>query len=99
MNTEEQQQQQAPEGERPEQLAAPAPGTVIPAATTIDAIFTTVYATRSADIAATPTYTWAGPFSILANWPTLTTPQNTLNNSQMMCRFESRQMAPTTISP
>lgn len=89
---------QAPEVEP---LAAPAPGTVIVSTTTIDTIFTTVFGTRSADLttAGTPTYTWAGPFSILANWPGLTTPQNTGNNSQMFCRFECRQMAPSTISP
>jgi hypothetical protein len=75
-------------------------GAAVPAATTIDAIFTSLWATRSADLAATPTYTWvsASPWPILAGtWPAATTPQG--QACQLIARFEIRPVGPSTIAP
>lgn len=79
-------------------LTAPVPGTVIPAATTIDAIFTAVFGTRSADLgtAGTPTYTWGTNNQICANWPNLLS-NNLGNNSAMFATFIARSMAPSSI--
>lgn len=78
-------------------FTAPVPGTVIPAATTIDAIFTAVFGTRSSDLAATPTYSWATPNQIIAQWPAVIS-GGIINNSAMFATFNVRQMAPSTIA-
>lgn len=80
-------------------LTAPVPGTAIPAATTIDAIFTAVFGTRSADLvsAGTPTYSWGTNNQILATWPALTS-NNLINNSAMFATFIARAMAPSSIA-
>jgi len=76
-----------------EPQAAPAPGTAIASTVTIDALFTTVYGTRSADLAATPTYSWATGNMIIAQWPAVLTGQPAI-----FCRFEARPIAPSTIT-
>ena len=81
----------------PEPLAAPTPGTAILATATIDSLFTLVYGTRSADLSATPTYSWATGNSIIGQWPAVLS-NNILNNSCIVCRFEARAMAPSTIT-
>jgi hypothetical protein len=75
----------------------PAPGSVIAATTTIDAIMTSLWATRSADLAATPTYTWVVPGLLMATWPAANTPQG--QAAAMIARFEVRPVAPSTIAP
>ena len=79
-----------------EPLTAPVPGTAITAATTIDAIFTAVFGTRSADLSAQPTYSWATPNRIVAQWPAVIS-NGIINNSAIFATFEARQMAPSTI--
>jgi len=73
--------------------AAPTPGTVIAATVTIDALFTTVFGVRSADLAATPIYSWAKENMIIAQWPAVTT-----GYPAIFCRFEARSNAPSTIT-
>jgi hypothetical protein len=73
--------------------AAPTPGTVIGPTVTIDALFTSVYGTRSADLSATPIYSWCTGNRIIAQWPSVTN-----NYSAIFCQFEARQFAPSTIS-
>jgi hypothetical protein len=85
-------QQQAPEVQ-----AAPAPGTAIVGTTTIDALFTTMYANRSADLG-TPTYRWGDANTIQALFTAGTSP-TAVNASMMTCRFEARPNAPSTITP
>jgi hypothetical protein len=67
----------------------PVPGTVIAPATTIDALFSAVYATRSADLVAagTPAYSWITPQLIAAQWPALAP-----NISAIYARFEARSV-------
>jgi hypothetical protein len=76
----------------PEQLAITV-GAAIPAATTIDALFTALYATRSADLvtAGVPTYSWGRDNMIIAQWPALQTgaPPGA-NFSAMFCTFHAR---------
>jgi hypothetical protein len=88
-------QQQAPE--TPEVQAAPAPGTAVVGTTTIDALFTTMFATRSGDLGAA-SYVWATPNSIIGTFPAGTTP-SAVNASMMICRFEARPNAPSSIAP
>jgi hypothetical protein len=76
-----------------EPLVAPTPGTVIASTVTIDALFTSVFGTRSADLAATPIYSWSTGNSIIAQWPAVLT-----GFPAIFCRFEARQNAPSTIS-
>src|SRR5215475_677681 len=83
--------------EGPELRAAPAPGTAIVGTTTIDALFTTCFGTRSADCG-TPTYRWADAFTIQALFTAGTSP-TALNASMITCRFEARPNTPTTITP
>jgi len=82
-------------------LAAPAPGTAVVGTTTIDALFTTAFGTRSADCG-TPTYRWGatdiGKPAIQALFTAGTTP-TALNGSMMTCTFEARAFAPTSIAP
>lgn len=58
-------------------MAQPAQGTVIPAATTIDALCTTLFATRSGDLGSA-TYVWGvnGTNSIVASFPASTSPNS-----------------------
>lgn len=79
-----------------EPLTAPVPGTAIPAATTIDAIFTAVYGTRSSDLSAQPTYSWGTNNQIIAQWPGVLS-NNIGNNSAMFATFIARSMAPSSI--
>lgn len=76
-----------------EPLVAPTPGTVIGPTVTIDALFTSVFGTRSADLAATPIYSWSTGNSIIAQWPAVLT-----GYPAIFCRFEARSNAPSTIS-
>ena len=82
-------------------FAAPAPGTAIVGTTTIDALFTTAFGTRSADCG-TPTYRWGstdlGKPTIQALF-TAGTSVTALNGSMITCSFEARPLAPTTITP
>jgi hypothetical protein len=75
----------------------PAAGSTIPATTTIDAIMTSLWATRSSDLAATPVYTWVVPGLLTATWPASTTQSG--QSAQMIARFEVRPVAPSTIAP
>jgi hypothetical protein len=76
----------------PELQAAPTPGTAIASTATIDSLFTLVFGTRSADLSATPTYSWASGNSIIAQWPGVAN-----NYSAIFCRFEARPNAPSSI--
>ena len=73
-------------------------GTIV-ATTTIDAIMTSLWATRSADLSATPVYTWAAnsPPTLTASWPAANTVQGQC--AQIIARFEIRPVAPSTIAP
>jgi hypothetical protein len=83
-----QQQDQAEQQEAPEQQAVTI-GTAIPGTTTIDAIFTAIYGTRSA--ALTPnTYRYSDWNQVQCYFP---------DNSMIVARFEARQFYPNTISP
>jgi len=79
--------------------AQPAPGSTIAATTTIDAILTSLWGVRSADLAGTPVYTWGtlNAGTLYATWPTSTTP--TGQCAQIIIRFEPHPQSPTTISP
>ena len=81
--------------DKPETKAAPAAGTAIPGSTTIDALFTTLYATRSGDLGAA-SYAWATPNSIVATFASGTTPSAQLG-SAMFARFEARPQYPSSI--
>jgi hypothetical protein len=74
-------------------LAAPAPGTAILSTATIDSLFTLVFGTRSADLAATPIYSWATGNQIIAQWPAVIT-----GAPAIFCRFEARSNVPSTIA-
>ncbi len=93
MNGDEEPQQQ----DQVEVQAAPAPGTAVVGTTTIDALFTTMYATRSGDLG-TPVYRWSDANTIQAIFTSGTTP-TALNGSMMTCRFEARAFAPSSIAP
>jgi hypothetical protein len=89
-------QQQAPVVE-PQAIT---PGTAIASTTTIDALFTALYATRSADIVAagTPIYSWAKDNMIIAQWPTIqTSPTLPGNYSAMFCTFNARGVLGSSI--
>ena len=88
-------QQEAPPEVEP--LAAPAPGTAVAGTTTIDALFTTMFATRSGDLG-TATYMRATPNAIIGVFASGTTP-TALNGSRMYCRFEAGAPAPSSIKP
>jgi hypothetical protein len=81
----------------PAPKAAPAPGTAVAGTTTIDALFTTMYATRSGDLGAA-TYRWSDANTIQAIFAAGTTP-TAVNGSMMTCRFEARAFAPSSILP
>jgi hypothetical protein len=53
----------------PEPHVPPAAGTAIPSNTTIDALFTALYGTRSSHTSGTPTYLWVGVGRIQGQWP------------------------------
>src|SRR5262245_31285825 len=73
------------------------PGTAVAGTTTIDALFTSLFATRSGDLGAA-TYTWNTPNSIVATFAAGTTPSAALG-SAMFCRFEARPQYPSSIKP
>lgn len=77
----------------PEQQQAITIGSAIVATTTIDALFTACFATRSADLAATPVYTWAAisPPQINATWAAANNP-----STMMVCKFDIRNSGPPT---
>ena len=92
MSDEQPQSQEQPAA--PEQLAITV-GTAVPGTTTIDALFTSLFATRSGDLGAA-TYTWNTPNSIVATFAAGTTPSAALG-SAMFCRFEARPQSPSII--
>lgn len=81
----------ATEAGSPEQQQAITVGNTIASTTTIDALFTACFATRSADLAATPVYTWAAtsPPQINATWAAANVPA-----TMMVCKFEVRNTGP-----
>jgi hypothetical protein len=81
-----------------EPLAQPAPGTAIPSTTTIDALFTTLFATRSADLGAA-SYAWSSaPNTIVATFPAGTT-SAALNGCALFAKLEARSVYPSSIRP
>lgn len=79
------------QADQPELQAAPTPGTAILATATIDSLFTLAYGNRSAELAATPTYSWGTGNQIIANWPGVLAPTgNFNNNSAIFCTFNAR---------
>jgi hypothetical protein len=82
--------------EAPTQQAVTVGGTIV-ATTTIDAILTSILPTRSADLAATPVYTWASavaPWELHATWAAASGP------AQLVAiRFEVRNVAPSSVGP
>jgi hypothetical protein len=77
------------------------PGTAIPSTTTIDALFTSLFATRSADITAagTPAYSWGKDNMIIAQWPSIqVAATGPANFSAMFCRFEARSVMGSQIA-
>lgn len=87
------------QAEQPEQLAAPTPGTAILATATIDSLFALAYGNRSAELAATPTYSWGTGNQIIANWPGVMAPTgNFNNNSAMFATFNARATGGSTIT-
>jgi len=95
MSEEDQAQEQTQEKPEVAPLAAPAPGTAIPGSTTIDALFTTLFATRSGDLGAA-SYVWATPTSIIGTFPAGTTP-TAVNACALIARFEARPAYPSSI--
>lgn len=83
--------------ELPQGQAAPPPGTAVVGTTTIDALFTTMFATRSGDLG-TATYAWATPTSIIGTFPAGTTP-TAQNATAMFVRFEARPNQPSVLAP
>jgi outer membrane biosynthesis protein TonB len=76
-------------------------GAAIPPATTIDALFTSLFATRSADITAagTPIYSWGKDNMIIAQWPSIqVAASGPANFSAMFCRFEARSVMGSQIA-
>ena len=86
---------QSKEGEHIEEAVITVGGTIA-ATTTIDAIMTSLFPTRSADLAGTPVYTWisAGPPTLAATWPAATTPQGQC--VQLLARFEVHNILPSS---
>jgi hypothetical protein len=80
------------------------PGTAILSTATIDSLFAALFATRSADIVAagTPTYSWATPNTIIAQWPAIQVPAAGVpsqpNYSMMTCTFQSRGVRGSSIA-
>jgi len=82
----------------PEVLAQPAAGTAIPGTTTIDALFTTLFATRSGDLGAA-SYAWSSaPNTIVATFPSGTT-TSALNGCALFAKLEARSVYPSSIRP
>lgn len=83
----------------PEVQVAPTPGTAILATATIDSLFTLCYGNRSAELAATPTYSWGTGNQIIASWPGVMAPTgNFNNNSAMFATFNARATGGSTIT-
>jgi hypothetical protein len=80
------------------------PGTAILSTATIDSLFAALFATRSADIVAagTPTYSWATPNMIIAQWPAIqvaaTGVPSQPNYSVMFCTFHARGVRGSSIA-
>jgi hypothetical protein len=71
----------------------PLTGTSIPASTSIDSLFGTLFPNRSADLAATPSYSWADENgTLIGRWP------NQPNYPAMYARFEARPNAPSVLN-
>jgi hypothetical protein len=81
-----------------ESLAITVGGTIA-ATTTIDAIMTSLFPTRTSDLAGTPVYTWIGngPPVLAASWPASTTPQGQC--VQLLARFEVHSVLPAVAGP
>jgi hypothetical protein len=76
-------------------LAAPAAGTAIPGSTTIDALCTTLFATRSGDLGAA-TYAWGVTgTSIIGSFTAGTTPS--AQQCQIVIAFGPRQVWPSIL--
>ena len=91
------QEKVSPPAEEVSPQAAPAPGTAVAGTTTIDALFTTMFATRSGDLGAA-TYVWATPTAIIGTFPAGTS-STAVNGSRMYCRFEAGAPYPSSIRP
>jgi len=66
----------------------PIPGTVIPSNTTIDALMSSYFQTKSADKASTPTYSWAAYGRVLGTWP---------DGSHVTMWIEARPLYPAVV--
>jgi hypothetical protein len=66
-----------------------APGTPIAPSTSIDALFSALFPTRSTDLGATPSYVWVDAGTIQANWPG--------SSNAMFARLEARPNAPSVL--
>jgi hypothetical protein len=76
-------------------LAAPAPGTAIPSTTTIDALCTTLFATRSSDLGAA-SYAWGiTGTSIIGTFPAGTSPSAT--QCEIIIAFNPKQVWPSIL--
>jgi hypothetical protein len=77
-------------------LAQPAAGTAIPGTTTIDSLFTTLFATRSGDLGAA-SYAWSSaPNTIIGTFPAGTT-NSALLGCALFAKLEARAVFPSNI--
>lgn len=65
------------------------PGTPIAPSTSIDALFSALFPTRSSDLGATPNYLWVDAGTIEASWPG--------SSNAMYARLEARPNAPSVL--
>jgi hypothetical protein len=72
----------------PEPLAV-TPGTAVPSTTTIDALFTAVFATRNGAASSAPAYVWNTAASIMGYWS---------DGSAMFAWFEARPLTPSVLT-
>jgi hypothetical protein len=68
--------------------SAVTPGTSVPSTTTIDALFTAVFATRNGAASSAPAYVWNTDTSIMGYWN---------DSSAMFVRFEARPLTPSVL--
>jgi hypothetical protein len=68
---------------------ATAPGTPVPATTTIDTIFSSLYPTRSANLASGVSYRWSDPTTVQGLWP---------DGTMMLAHFEARPIGGSVAS-
>jgi len=66
----------------------PSTGTAIPSNTTIDALFTTYFGTRSTHTTPTASYAWAGNNKIVGTWP---------DGSHVTAWLEARPLFPAVL--